>query len=222
VPPWIQHRVQRTRFNHATCDIKHKYNHSGSECNTFSKAFLVGSRPVGRSHPTATEHRYDWIHRHMYSDLSVSMASQEMEEHHERSRRTDIHMNQPAGSCRRRLWTAVTFITPFLFCWWYTLWDGNSLTISILTLSKSPTCCQHSCRVAIRHEVWNYVQKLSHNPVSSCAPTVHLATLQSAVHKCTEHFFRHCTVWRLFSMPAKQHVVKTYSTTWCENWQVLL
>lgn len=49
-----------------------------------------------------------------------------------------------------------------LFFWWYTLWAGNSLTISILTLSKSPTCCQPLCRAAIWHEVWNYVQKNCH------------------------------------------------------------
>jgi hypothetical protein len=51
---------------------------------------------------------------------------------------------------------------------------------------------------------------------------VHLATPQSTVHQCTRHFLRHCTVRHLFSMPAKQHVVRTYSTTWCDNWQVLL
>lgn len=51
-----------------------------------------------------------------------------------------------------------------LFFWWYTLWAGNSMTISILTLSKSP-CCQHLCHVAIRHEVWNYVQKTVTQPI---------------------------------------------------------
>jgi hypothetical protein len=46
-------------------------------------------------------------------------------------------------------------------------------------------------------------RKLSHNPLSSFAPMVCLATLQSTAHKCTQHFFRHCTVWWLFSTPAK-------------------
>lgn len=102
---------------------------------------------------------YDLLYQYMYSDLSVSTASQEMEEHLVRKRRTDVHMNQPAGSHRRHLWTAVMSITFFLFFCCYTLWARNSLTISILTLSKSLTCCQHLCSVAIQHEVWNYVQK---------------------------------------------------------------
>lgn len=160
--PWIQNRVQRTCFSHLACDIKHKYNHSGNECNTFSKAFWLGSQHSGRSHTTATDQCYGWIHQWMYSDLSVSVASQEVEEHHVSSRRTDAHTNQPAGSCRRCLWTAVMSITMFLFFWWYTLWAGNSLTISILTLSESPTSCQCLCRMATWHEVWNYVQKNCH------------------------------------------------------------
>ena len=58
--------------------------------------------------------------------------------------------------------------------------------------------------------------KKSHNPVSSFAPMVHLTTLQSKAHKCTQHFFGHCTVWCLFSMP-----VKKKSETWGEKRQVL-
>lgn len=178
--PWIQNRVQRTCFNNLACDIKHKYNHSGSECNTFSKAFWLGSQPSGRSHTTATDQCYDWIHQCMYSDWSVSVASQEMEEHHVSSWRTDVHTNQPAGSCRRCLWTAVMSITLFLFLfWWYALWAANSLIISILTLSKSPTCCHHLCHVAIWHEVWNYIQKTA---------------TQSTQSICTHGTFGHTTV----------------------------
>jgi hypothetical protein len=128
-----------------------------------------------------------------------------MEDHHVRSRRTDVHTKQPAGSCRKRLWTAVMSIRVFLFLWWYTLWAGNSLTIWSWHSLKVR-------RVVNVYATWRsdmkfgtMYKKLSHNPLSSFAPMVHLATLQSTVHKCTQHFFRHCTVWCLFSTPAKNH-----------------
>jgi hypothetical protein len=132
--------------------------------NAIQRHSDLALNPPADHNPQPQDHCYDRIHQCMYSDLSVCGITGEMVEHRVRSRKTDVRTNQPAGSCRRRLWTAVMSNTLFLFFWWYTLWADNSLTISILTLSKSPKCCRRVCHVAIWREVWNYVQKTVTQP----------------------------------------------------------
>jgi hypothetical protein len=96
------------------------------------------------------------------------------------------------------VWTPATFITPFLFCRWYTLCDGNSLTVSILTLSKSLTCRQRSCRVAIGHQVWNYVQKTVTQ--RSQFTGTHGASGHTSVHSTPTHTARFQALYSLMSL----------------------
>jgi len=168
--------------------------------NTFSKAFWLGSQRSGRSHTTAAEQCHGWIHQWMYSDLSVSVASQEVEEHHVSSRRTHTKIKQldPAEDvCWQQSGPLqCSCSSDGIHCGLVIHWPHPSLhSLKVRRPVNVYAAWQPDMKFGTMYK------KLPHNPLNSFALMVPLVTLQSTVHKCTQHFFRHCTVWCLFSTP---------------------
>jgi hypothetical protein len=142
--------------------------------------------------------------------IYLSVASQgEMVDHHVRSRKTDAHTQtnrlDPAEDiCGRQS------------CPIHCSCSSDGIHCGLVIHWPYPSWHSLKARSVVNvYATWQsdmkfgtMYKKLSHNPLSSIAPMVRLATLQSTVHKCTQHFFRHCTVC-LFSMPAKKTKNKT-------------